>query len=91
MCLLADQLKGAPAVRASWPRDLQMLSRDERIAMQTSLAKLGFDIGKVDGLLGGKARAAMRAWQKAHNIPADGYPTEDLLTRVAMEAQAKTP
>ena len=91
VCLLADQLKGAPAVLASWPRDLQMLSRDERIAMQTSLAKLGFDIGKVDGLLGGKARAAMRAWQKAHNIPADGYPTEDLLTRVAMEAQAKTP
>ena len=87
MCLLADQLKGAPGVAASWPRDEQPLSRDERIAMQSSLAKLGYDIGKIDGLLGSKSRAAMRGWQKKHAIPADGFATQDLLTRIAMDAK----
>jgi len=91
VCLLADQLKGAPAVVASWPRNQVPLNRDERMALQAALAKLGFDIGKIDGLLGSKARAALRAWQKAHALSADGYATEDLLTRVAIEAQRKAP
>jgi len=89
VCLLADQLKGAPPVMALWPRDLQPLTRDERLALQDSLAKLGFDIGKADGLIGSKSRAAMRAWQRAHDLPADGYATQDLLTRIAMEARSK--
>lgn len=87
--LLADRLKGGAAVQAPWPRDEQPLTRDERIAFQTYLAKLGYDIGKIDGILGKKARAALRDWQKAHGLPADGFPTEDLLTRVAVEAMAK--
>ena len=78
-----------PGVVASWPRDEQPLTRDERIAMQSSLAKLGYDIGKIDGLLGSKSRAAMRGWQKKHDLAADGFATEDLLTRIAMEAKAK--
>ncbi|MGA7674844.1 MAG: lytic murein transglycosylase [Rhizomicrobium sp.] len=91
VCLLADQLKGAPAVAASWPRDETPLNRDERVALQTSLAALGYDIGKADGLLGGKSRAAVRAWQKKHAVAADGFATETLLTRIAMDAKAKTP
>ena len=89
VCLLADQLKGAPGVVASWPRDEQPLSRDERLALQGALAKLGYDIGKIDGLLGSKSRAAMRGWQKKHDVAADGFATQDLLTRIAMEAKAK--
>ncbi|HWA92931.1 MAG TPA: lytic murein transglycosylase [Rhizomicrobium sp.] len=87
--LLADRIKGALPVVASWPRDEQPLSRDERLAFQAYLARLGYDIGKIDGILGKKARAALRDWQKAHGLAADGFPTEDLLTRVAMDAQAK--
>lgn len=87
--LLADRLKGRGPVQAPWPRDEQPLTRDERIAFQTYLAKLGYDIGNIDGVLGRKARAALRNWQKAHAIAADGFPTEDLLTRVAVDAQAK--
>ncbi|MDE2629881.1 MAG: peptidoglycan-binding protein, partial [Alphaproteobacteria bacterium] len=89
VCELADQLKGAPAIASAWPRDEQPLTRDERLALQNSLAVLGYDIGKVDGLIGSKARAAMRAWQKKHDLPADGFATENLLTRIAMEAKAK--
>ncbi len=91
VCELADRLKGAPGIVAAWPRDEQPLNLDERLTLQTSLAKLGFDIGKIDGLLGNKSRGALRLWQKAHNLPADGFPTEDLLTRIALEAQQKAP
>ncbi len=87
--LLADRIRGGFPVQGSWPRDEQPLSRDERIAFQTDLTALGFDIGKIDGILGKKARAALREWQKIHGLPPDGFPTEDLLTRVALEAQAK--
>ena len=91
VCLLADQLKGGPGIVAGWPRNLAPLNHDERLAMQTSLVKLGFDVGKIDGMLGSKARTAMRSWQKAHTMPADGYATQDLLTRIATEAKAKGP
>jgi membrane-bound lytic murein transglycosylase B len=87
--LLADRIKGGAPVQASWPRDEQPLTRDERIAFQTYLTKLGYDIGNIDGLLGRKARAALRNWQKSRGIAADGFPTEDLLTRVAVDAQGK--
>jgi len=40
-------------------------------------------------VLGRKARAAARDFQMKHAMPADGIPTEDLLTRIAIEAQAK--
>jgi membrane-bound lytic murein transglycosylase B len=87
VCLLGDQLKDGPAVLAAWPRELMPLSRDERLALQNSLLKLGFEIGAADGLIGAKSRAAMRAWQKAHALPADGFATQELLTRIAMEAK----
>jgi membrane-bound lytic murein transglycosylase B len=89
VCLLADRIRGAGPVVAPWPRDEQPLSRDERVAFQTYLGQLGYDIGAVDGILGRKARAALRDWQKAHALPADGFPTEELLTRIAVDAQGK--
>ena len=89
VCLLADQLKGGPLVAAQWPRGLAPLSRDERVTLQNSLLQLGFEIGMADGLIGAKSRGALRAWQKAHALPADGFATEDLLTRIAMEAREK--
>ena len=76
-------------VPRSTPRGLTPLSRDERLALQDSLVRLGFDIGKVDGLIGAKSRAAVRNWQKAHALPADGYATQDVMTRIALEAHYK--
>lgn len=89
VCLLADQLKGTAGIAAQWPRDEQMLNRDERLTLQTALASLGYDIGKIDGLIGSKSRAALRAWQEKHALPADGFATEDMLTRLAVEAKAQ--
>ena len=89
VCTLADMIAGRSGVQASWPRDEQPLSRDERIALQTALQKLGFDPGKIDGVLGRGVRAAVRLYQKAHNIPADGFPTMAVLSKVLVEVKLK--
>ena len=79
VCTLADLIAGRSGIIAAWPRDEQPLSHDERIAMQTALLKLGFDPGKIDGVLGRGVEAALRLYQKARGMPADGFPTEGLL------------
>jgi membrane-bound lytic murein transglycosylase B len=80
--LLAQQLAGGPGVQAPWPRDLQPLARSEILALQTALNRRGFDSGKPDGLLGPATRAGIRAFQRSTGLPADGYPTPELLQRV---------
>lgn len=80
--LLAQQLAGGPGVQVSWPRELQPLARSEILALQTALNRRGFDSGKPDGLLGPATRAGIRAFQRSVGLPADGYPTPELLQRV---------
>ena len=87
--LLADRIKGGPPVMAAWPRAEAPLTRDERIAFQNDLKKLGYDPGDVDGVMGHKVRASVRAYQKAHGIPADGFATQDLLVRMERDLAAK--
>ena len=89
VCELSDLIAGRPGIQASWPREEQPLSRDERIAFQKSLVVLGFDPGRIDGVLGRNVKAALRLYQKAHGIPADGFPTLGLLTALLMEARQK--
>ncbi|HTW36259.1 MAG TPA: lytic murein transglycosylase [Rhizomicrobium sp.] len=89
VCLLADRIKGGGPVIAAWPREETPLTRDERIAFQNDLKKLGYDPGDIDGVLGHKVRAAIRAFQKANGIPADGFATEDLLVRLERAIAAK--
>ena len=46
-------------------------------------AKRGFDVGKIDGVLGAASRDAIRAMQVKYGLPADGYPTAELLSRMS--------
>jgi membrane-bound lytic murein transglycosylase B len=78
--LLAQRIAGGPGVQGAWPRDQQPLSRDQLKALQTSLNGHGFDAGTADGQLGPATRQALRAWQRVQGLPADGYPTLDMLT-----------
>jgi membrane-bound lytic murein transglycosylase B len=82
-------MKGAAPVMAAWPRDEQPLTRDERMAFQRDLKTLGYDPGDVDGVLGHKARAALRAYQLARGLAADGFPTQDMIKRMEREIAAK--
>jgi peptidoglycan hydrolase-like protein with peptidoglycan-binding domain len=67
---------------ASWPRDEQPLTSDQRTQFQTALQTLGYDIGTIDGVLGRKTRSALRQYQKAHGLAADGFPTLEMLGRL---------
>ena len=87
--LLADRMMGAKPVRHAWPRDERSLSRDERIAFQTDLQKLGFESGTPDGVMGRRTRAALRQYQKSKSILADGFPTAALLTMLEADAASK--
>ena len=80
--LLAQRLAGGPGVQAPWPRDLVALSRQQLMTLQTALNHRGFDSGTPDGVLGPATRGAIRGYQRSEGLPADGYPTVDLLERL---------
>ena len=50
--------------------------------LQGLLARRGHDVGKIDGFLGAKSRAAVKAEQIKLGLPADSYPTPDLVERL---------
>ena len=50
--------------------------------MQALLNTKGYDAGKPDGLVGPQTRAAVRAFQADQGLPADGYPTQELIDRL---------
>lgn len=55
------------------------LEAAQMVALQEKLAARGHDVGKIDGILGAGTRAAVQAEQKRLGLPADGWPTPDLL------------
>ena len=50
--------------------------------LQTQLIRVGHRIGEADGRLGYATRAAIRQAQLTVGLPADGYPSLDLLDRL---------
>lgn len=80
--LLSQRLAGGPGVVASWPRDLVALDRGQVQALQEALNARGFDSGTPDGVVGRATRDALRRWQRSVGLPADGYPTLELLERL---------
>ena len=55
-------------------------------SIQTSLVRLGYETGFIDGIAGPRTRAAIRQYQENNGLAADGEPTprlaEDLKTRL---------
>lgn len=85
--LLADRIAGRAPVLAPWPAETP-LSLADRSEAQSALVRLGFDAGDADGMIGTRTRAALRAWQKARGLPADGYLTLEVIQRLRAEAAA---
>jgi membrane-bound lytic murein transglycosylase B len=80
--LLSQRLAGGPGVQATWPRDLQSLTRSQLLALQTALNARGFDSGAPDGMMGPATQQGIRQYQRSLGLPADGYPSLDLLQRL---------
>ncbi len=83
---LADRIMGYGPFVKPWPKKDKPLARAEREELQRLLAAKGYAIGKIDGVLGRRTRAAVRAYQKAVGLPADGYPSYSLLERLRKDA-----
>jgi len=73
----ATRIMGAPVYDAGNPDP--GLSGDEVEALQAKLAERGHDVGGIDGILGAMTRAAVRAEQERLGLPADAWPTRELL------------
>jgi len=80
--LLAQRLNGGAGVQASWPRDLVALSRSQLLELQTALNQRGFASGTPDGVMGPATRDGLRRYQRSVGLPADGYPSAELLQRL---------
>lgn len=74
--LLSKFAAGEVAIRKPWPTD-PALPRETRMAAQAGLARLGYYEGKIDGDMGRKSRAALRAWQLSAGVPRDGFLTAE--------------
>jgi hypothetical protein len=76
---LATRIAGAPPLHRGNPPPA--LPFTEVKALQSALAHAGYDVGAIDGFLGLKTRQAVKAVQLKYALPADSYPTADLLAR----------
>jgi membrane-bound lytic murein transglycosylase B len=65
--LLAQRFANGPGVQAAWPRGMQALTRDS---------------GMPDGMMGPASQRGIRRYQQSQGLPADGYPTPELLQRL---------
>jgi len=78
---LATRLDGAPAYsKGSQP--IEELTYEQGKELQRLLNKRGFFNGEVDGKIGAGTRAAVKAAQLKLGLPADSYPTPELLERL---------
>ncbi len=77
----ATRLDGAPPMYKGSP-NIPKLTIDENRELQTLLQKRGYDVGRIDGVLGLKSRAAVRDVQIKLRMPADSWPTPELLQRL---------
>ena len=78
---LGTRLAGAPPFYRG-AKDIPVLSLAEVKELQRQLVRRGYDVGEVDGRLGAASRASVKAVQLELGLPADSYPTPELLERL---------
>jgi lytic murein transglycosylase len=78
----AARLAGAPPMRRGNGTPPPPLPFAQARELQQLLIKAGYDVGGADGKLGISSRQATRAMQIKLGLPADSYPTAELLARM---------
>jgi len=74
---IATRLAGAPALQPG--KAPPILASDLMREAQQRLNAMGYDAGTPDGRLGEITRAGVKQAQQKFGLPADGYPTKELL------------
>jgi lytic murein transglycosylase len=83
---LATRIAGAaPMLRPSAP--IAQLPLNELRELQQLLVRAGYNVGKVDGVMGQLSRSAVKAMQVKFALPADSWPTAELLARMRGQAR----
>jgi lytic murein transglycosylase len=75
----ATRLEGAPVFEPGNPDP--GLNQDQMRDLQRALTARGFNTGGTTGILGANTRIAVQAFQAQVGLPADGWPTPELLRR----------
>jgi lytic murein transglycosylase len=77
----STRIAGAPAIaRSTGP--VPKVTAEEVAEIQRLLVKAGFDVGTIDGKVGTATRAAIKKMQIKFKLPADSYPSPELLARL---------
>ena len=75
----ATRLAGAPVLRRGNP---QPFTAAQNKQLQLMLQRRGYDVGKIDGVIGAGSRAAIRDMQVKLGLPADSYPSHALMRKL---------
>jgi lytic murein transglycosylase len=78
---LATRIAGAPPMHHP-VAPIAQLPFNELRELQQLLVRAGFNVGKVDGIMGQLSRTAVKAMQMKYGMPADSWPTAELLARL---------
>ena len=78
---LASRIAGAAPMRRP-AAVVAQLPFNELRELQQLLVRAGFNVGKVDGVMGQQSRSAVKAMQVKFGLPADSWPTAELLARM---------
>jgi lytic murein transglycosylase len=76
----ATRLDGAPVMHRG--QNIPKISFEETRELQQILEKRGYDVGRIDGVLGLKSRVAVKDVQVKLGFPADSWPTAELLAKL---------
>ncbi len=78
---LATRIAGAPPMQR--PRaPVTQLPLNQLRELQQLLVRAGYDVGKIDGVMGQQSRSAVKAMQMKLGLPADSWPTAELLAKM---------
>ena len=78
---LAARLGGAPAMSRG-SAEIPEWSLEQTKELQQLLARRGYEVGEIDGKMGAATRAGVKAAQIKFGLPADSYPTRELVERL---------
>lgn len=74
----AAVIQGTPQAVAAQPSLNQAVTH-----LQSQLAARGYDPGPIDGMMGERTRAAIRAYQRDRQMPVDGQVSQALVASLA--------